>query len=239
VQTAITAPAGVTGEISAALQTTTTTAPTGFSLFGKEVVLEGPVASAAAPYTVSFTVDSSALGGVAPSDVQVFRNGVVLTGCTDPVAAVPDPCTVSRGFATGGGGDALVTVRTSHFSRWSVGRLVYSLTGPFAPVAAAPTVNTAQAGASIPVRFKLGGNRGLDVLSAGFPRSTEVACSGSTRASEVKPAGGATTGSPLTYDAKSGTYTYVWRTTTAMKGCRDLVLGFRDGSQLRTLFNLR
>jgi len=47
---------------------------------------------------------------------------VLVTGCTSGTQAIPDPCIVSRGFAPGGGGDAIVIVRTSQFSRWSLGR---------------------------------------------------------------------------------------------------------------------
>lgn len=213
VQTQVVAPSGVSGVITVQPQPTTTSAPTGFSMFGTETVLEGPVATAAQPYEVSFTVDGSVLGGVAPADVQVFRNGTVVTGCTHPTAAVPDPCVVHRGWAPDGSGDAVVTVRTSHFSTWSLGRLAYRLEGPLAPLRAAPAVNDGKAGSTIPVRFRLGGDRGLDVLA--------------------DPAGA------VQYDAASATYTYLWRTTKAMAGSRELVLRFRDGSELRTLHRLR
>ena len=162
------APSQVTGTISTTLQSTATASPTGFSLFGKEVVLDGPAASAASPYQMSFVVDVDSLEGAAPADVAVFRNGVALTGCTSPTAAVPDPCVVSRGFAPGGAGDALVTVRTSHFSTWSLGRLDYRLSGLRQPVDAFPTLNATKAGSTIPVKFGLGGNRGLDVFRAGL-----------------------------------------------------------------------
>jgi hypothetical protein len=237
VQTSIIAPSGVGGTLSITPQATATANPTGFSLFGVEIVLTGPVATATSPYEVAFTVDSTALGGLAPGDVQVFRNGVALAGCTDPTAAVPDPCSVSRGLAAGGGGDALVVVRTSHFSTWSLGRLSYQLTGPLQPVDAAPTVNTAKAGSAIPVKFGLGGDKGLDVFAYGYPKSGTATC-GSAATDEIEHTVAAGT-STLTYDVASGQYTYKWKTTTAMKGCRDLVLRFRDGSQLRTLFNLR
>jgi hypothetical protein len=169
--------------------------------------------------------------------VQVFRNGVALTGCTDPTAAVPDPCVVSRGWAPAGGGDALVTVRTSQFSTWSLGRLSYHLTGPFPPVATAPTVNTAKAGSTIPVKFGLGGDRGLDVFADGFPRLGSAGCSGTTDEVDEQLASG--TASALSYDSVTGVYTYLWKTSRTTTGCRELVLAFRDGTSLRAVFNLR
>lgn len=234
-QTSITAPSVVSGTLSVTPQTTTTVAPTGFVLFGTEMLLAGPAATEASPYQVTFTVDSTALNGVAPADVQVFRNGVALTDCSDPTAAVPDPCIVSRSSAPDG--DALVTVRTSHFSTWSLGRLKYDLTGPFQPVDAAPTVNTAKAGSAIPVKFKLGGDKGLNVLADGYPKSGTASCASAS--TEIEQTVSSAT-SALTYDPVSTQYTYTWKTTTTLKGCRDLLLRFRDGSsQLRAMFNLR
>jgi hypothetical protein len=237
VQTSITAPAGLSGSLSVTPRPTTTTPSSGLSLFGTELVLEGPAATPSAPYTVSFTVDTSMLGGIAPADVQVLRNVTPLSGCTSPVAAIPVPCIVSRGFAPDGSGDALVTVRTSHFSTWNLGRLSYALNGPLQPVDASPTVNTAKAGAAIPVKFKLGGDRGLNVLAAGYPRSAAITC-GSAGTDEVETTLTAAA-SALTYDAATQQYSYVWKTSTSQRGCRDLVLRFRDGSTLRMLFNLR
>jgi hypothetical protein len=234
VQTSITVPDGVSGTLSVDAQPAGTS-PAGFALFGQQLVIEGPVATASAPYTVSFTVHSSALGGIAPSDVQVFRNGAQLTGCTSPTAAVPDPCIVSRTPAPDASGDAVVTVRTSHFSTWTLGKLDYDLTGPFHPVDALPTVNTAKAGAAIPVRFRLGGDRGLDVLSAGYPKVVSGACGGGADEIEQTVTAGS---SGLSYDRASGTYTYVWKSPKA-PGCRELALRLRDGSELRARFNLR
>ena len=99
-----------------------------------------------------------------------------------------------------------------------------------------PTVNSAKAGSAVPVTFRLGGDRGLDVLAAGYPRTTTAGCTGTTDEVErsVSP-GGAT----LTYDGAAGTYTWVWKTLKGSAGCRDLVLRFRDGTELTARFQLR
>jgi hypothetical protein len=206
-------------------------------MFGAEAVITGPPATAASPYEVSFAIDSSVLGGIAPADVQVFRNGVAVTGCTNATAAIPDPCVVSRGFAPGGGGDAQVRVRTSQFSTWNVGKLSYTLKTGLEPVNLPPVVNTAKAGRAIPVRFSLGGNRGLDIFSAGFPRTSVVTC-GRGPKDEVEPTLSLAK-SVLVYEPISRQYVYVWKTEKSWKGCRDLVLKFRDGSSTTATFNLR
>ncbi|HZG94977.1 MAG TPA: PxKF domain-containing protein, partial [Mycobacteriales bacterium] len=48
--------------------------------------------------------------------------------------------------------------------------------GFFAPVDNAPIVNVVKAGSTVPVKFGLGGNRGMDIFAPGFPASSKVAC---------------------------------------------------------------
>ena len=237
VQTRVVVPAGVNGELSITPQDPTAP-PAGFAFFGKQVVIVAPPATGpAAPYVATFSIDASVLGGIAPADVQVFRNGVPVADCTDASQAIPDPCVAARGLVSGGAGDAFVTVRTTHFSTWSVGRFAYTPSGFFSPVDNLPTVNTVKAGSAVPVKFGLGGNRGLNVLVAGSPSSVLVACgSGPSDAIEQTSTAGA---SSLSYDAGSARYQYVWKTDKAWVGCRDLVLRFRDGSTLRARFSFK
>lgn len=239
VQTSIVVPATVDTSTTSRLTVDAQpagTGPAGYALLGQQLLIEGPTATAASPYELTFTVDASALGGIAASDVQVFRNGEQLTACTAGTAAVPDPCIVSRGPAADGSGDAVVSVRTSHFSTWTLGRLAYELEGPLQPVDPAPTVNTAKAGAALPVRFRLGGDKGLDVFSSA-PRSIVTSC-GTGPKDEVELTVSAAA-SRLLYEPKTQQYVYVFKTDRSWKGCRDLTLVFRDGSRLRTLYALR
>ena len=232
---AITPPAGITGDLTVTpAGSDPAQAPTGYAFFGAQLTIAGPAATAESPYEVTFTVDASLLGAVAPADVQVFRNGITVADCTSPVGAVPDPCVVSRG--AGPGGDAVLTVRTSRFSTWTAGRLAYQVSGPLAPVDPLPTVNRVKAGSAVPLTFALGGDRGLAVLAAGSPRVTSAQCAGAGDEIEQTVSPG---GSTLTYDSSAGTYTWVWKTPKAATGCRDLVLRFRDGSELTARFELR
>ena len=204
-QTAIAVPDGTEGTLSVTLQATSGGEPEGYSFYGHEIVLSGPVASAADPYEVAFTVDASLLGDVAPADLQVFRDGTLVGGCRHATSAVPDPCVASR--AIGPGGDALVTVRTSAFSVWNLGSLSYAVSAFAAPIVAPPGMNTATAGSSIALRFSLGANRGLDVFAAGYPRSAGYACGGAP----PDPSAGSATSGTLTYDTARNTYTYTGR----------------------------
>jgi len=98
------------------------------------------------------------------------------------------------------------------------------------PVDAPPMVNTAKAGAAVPVKFSLNGDRGLAIFATGYPRVVTLAsCSGgSSDEIELTVSAG---GSTLTYDPLAGLYTYVWKTQKAWSGsCRRLELEFADGS---------
>ena len=37
-------------------------------------------------------------------------------------------------------------------------------------------LNTAKAGSAIPVKFSLGGDKGLAILTDGYPKATKIAC---------------------------------------------------------------
>jgi hypothetical protein len=253
---AITVPAGVpAGSALSVTPQTPGTSPPGYSILGQQMVIEGPAATAAAPYTLTLMINEAALAGTAVADVQILRNGVPVADCTDPVAAVPDPCVAERqplspdgagpprppapgGSTSTAATGARVTVRTAHFSTWSLAKktVSYALRGPFAPIDAGPVVNTARAGTTIPVRFALGGNRGLDVL-AGIPTVTAATCG--TRRDEVELQLPRLPTSQLVYEPRTQQYVYLWSTDTSMRGCRALTLTFRDGSTLRTLYQLR
>ncbi|MFL5778923.1 MAG: ExeM/NucH family extracellular endonuclease, partial [Chloroflexota bacterium] len=113
----------------------------------------------------------------------------------------------------------------------------YAFTGYQAPVDNLPVVNSLRGGSSVPVKFSLGGDRGLDVLFRA-PNSTGYTCqSGApTDVLETESAGG----SGLAYDPATDTYTYVWKTVKSFTGtCRLLDLTFRDGTYRTAAFSFR
>ncbi|WP_189009007.1 PxKF domain-containing protein [Deinococcus malanensis] len=104
----------------------------------------------------------------------------------------------------------------------------FNFTGFLPPVTNLPGLTTRQPGAALPVKFRLGGNQGLNILAAGYPRVISVPChaplaGGGAEASAESAAG-------LTYDAMSATYTYVWKTSKSAKGCDRFVLRLIDDS---------
>lgn len=104
--------------------------------------------------------------------------------------------------------------------------------GGFAPPVSSTTFNLVRAGQSVPVKFDLGGDQGLSVLASGSPTSVAIACPAAgdpvTALAEATITAG---GSDLSYDAATGLYTYVWKTSKVWAGsCRRFTLTLDDGT---------
>lgn len=115
-----------------------------------------------------------------------------------------------------------------------------AVTWPFggfeSPIGDALTVNRANAGRVVPVKFGLGGDRGLEVLANGSPASAPVPCTGSgdvgTSLPTVSP-----TGRGISYDPVTQVYAYLWVTDDSWKRtCRQLRVRLRDGTTHVALF---
>jgi CSLREA domain-containing protein len=90
--------------------------------------------------------------------------------------------------------------------------------------------NPIHPGKGVPIQFSLGGDHGLAIFAAGSPNSVGITCPLSQGSGDVllidTPGN-----SGLSYDPRTDTYTYVWKTEKAWAGtCRRLVVGFADGS---------
>jgi hypothetical protein len=114
--------------------------------------------------------------------------------------------------------------------------LQFPFSGFFSPVKAAPALNAAKAGQTIPVKFSLDGSRGLDIF-AQAPVVTPVACS------DLAPSGAtvavAAVGK-LRYDAASDQYIYTWHTDKAWTGgCAKLSFLLVDGTPHAAYFDFR
>jgi hypothetical protein len=108
--------------------------------------------------------------------------------------------------------------------------VVYNFTGFFTPVDNLPTFNVVRAGAAVPLKFRLGGEQGLDIFAPGYPISKRIACGSAAPQDDIERT--VTAGSSsVSYNAASDTYTYVWKTGNAWAGtCRQLIVRLNDGS---------
>jgi immune inhibitor InhA-like protein len=93
------------------------------------------------------------------------------------------------------------------------------------------------AGSTIPVKFSLGLNLGLDILAPGSPVSRQINCSPNICGANVGIGPWEPTQSALglQYDPMANQYTYFWKTSNAWSGtCRELDVILRDGRHFRT-----
>ncbi len=151
-----------------------------------------------------------------------------VSGATVRFTAV-GPCAIAADQAAGGG-YAAAEQRTQTVA------VVYAFAGFFAPVENLPAVNAVRAGSAVPLKFSLGGDRGLAILAAGSPSSRPAECEAGAPAFPVEEtvAAGA---SGLRYDAASGQYVYTWKTDRAWAGsCRRLEVTLADGTRRTAAF---
>ena len=125
-------------------------------------------------------------------------------------------------------------------------RVLYDFGGFFSPVDTPDVAtNKAKAGSSVPVKFSLGGDQGLDIFAMGtdannntftYPTSTAMTCDSTAEIDTIEETVTAGGGS-LQYDSSLGQYIYVWKTNKAWAGtCRQLVVRLDDGTYHRANF---
>ena len=195
-----------------------------------------------APKTASLPVGETQTFTTTAFDVLSNTIGTVTADTTFTIA--PDgTCTGAGCTATTAG---VRTVTASYLGKTDEATLTftgvgggYTFTGFFEPVDNLPVVNTVKAGSSVPLKFSLGGNQGLDIFAPGHPVSQAVACVGSAPEDVVEQI--ATPGtSGLFYDPVTGQYSYVWKTDKTWAGkCRQLIVTLKDGSSHLASFKFK
>jgi hypothetical protein len=116
------------------------------------------------------------------------------TSAFDPNAFTPPLTTDQRGtgFARVSGG----RIDVGAFERQVT---PFPFTGFFQPVdnprANDDVVNRAKAGQAIPVKFALGGNRGLAIFKPGYPKFVSEPCDASDPQDDIEATGGSSSGS--------------------------------------------
>jgi len=118
-------------------------------------------------------------------------------------------------------------------------RVIYPWTGFFQPVDNLPVFNQVSASRSVPVKFSLGGDRGLSIFAAGYPTSRSITCATGNPVDDIEQPGNAGTSS-LSYDPITGQYTYTWKTEKAWAGtCRQFVIRLVDGTDHTASFKFK
>lgn len=113
----------------------------------------------------------------------------------------------------------------------------YNFTGYLPPVSNPPTFNVVNAGSAIPLKFSLGGNFGLGIVAAGYPRSEQITCGSDALVMGTTPTNSA---AGLRFHSGDMVYSYAWKTDRAWAGtCRQFVLVLTDGSVHRANFQFQ
>jgi uncharacterized repeat protein (TIGR01451 family) len=117
--------------------------------------------------------------------------------------------------------------------------VLYNFFGFFSPVDNLPVFNEMKAGRSVPVKFSLSGNKGLNIFAADSPNSVQIACDTGAPIAVVEETTTAGSSS-LTYDATSDRYHYVWKTESAWANtCRQLNVVLNDGTTHSAKFKFK
>lgn len=187
-------------------------------------------AAAGAQVTVSLSTPPGSPGGppVATLVVTAGTNGL----WTADFSALADivPLQQANADIADIDGDVTEAIGWASESTWPK-------TGFESPILNPPAVNTRTAGSVVPVRFSLGGYRGMDIIESGFPASATITCGTNptlTSGSQIASPGRTL----LSYNVLTGLYELRWATVKLWKGtCRQLVVKFTDGTYLRANFS--
>jgi hypothetical protein len=149
------------------------------------------------------------------------KTATSLSSSGGPVGSITATCSAATDKADNTGSPANVT--------YSV---IYDFDGFFAPVENLSAWNSAKAGQSIPVKFSLDGDQGLNIFAAGFPQVTQIASPGNgTVTDPIEEYATTTANSKLIYDSSVDQYNYVWKTDKAWANkCFRLDVKLIDGT---------
>ncbi len=114
----------------------------------------------------------------------------------------------------------------------------WPFTGFFSPVDNLPVFNVSKAGGTIPIKFKLGGDRGLAIFEANYPKAVKIGCDSGTPTDAIEETNSSNSG--LTYDPVTTQYQYNWKTPKNYAGsCYRFDLKLIDGSTWSANFQLK
>jgi hypothetical protein len=113
--------------------------------------------------------------------------------------------------------------------------ITWPFSGFFSPILNPPGVNSVKAGGAVPVRFSLGGDRGLAIFADGYPASVQINCTTGAPIGSTVPT---TAAEALAF--VDGQYKYVWKTDKSWAGtCRDLRVLLVDGTLHTARFSFK
>lgn len=233
IQVQVTDPGGLSAVASATVNVTNAAPIVSTPLVNPEPSTEGSLVSVSASFTDPYPLDAPFTCTVDFGDGSGLQPGTVSGNtCNAPAHA----------YSTYGAYTVTVYVtdKDGGVGSASVGHtVIFNFTGFFSPVDNLPMINSVKAGQAVPVKFSLGGIKGLNIFAAGYPKSTVVACDATAPVDNIEQTVTAG-GSSLSYDPTTGQYNYVWKTDKAWAGtCRLLIVTFVDGTTQYAKFRFK
>ena len=184
---------------------------------------------------------------VSPGDGAIYDPAAVLHFACSDVGSGVASCTATVNGNPASDGDSLlspigpktvvVTAKDragNTNSRTVVVQNFWPFQGFFSPIVNPPKVNFVNPGNSVPIKFSLGGDRGLSIFATNSPYSEPGGCNGAPINSKTVEYPGAST---LMYDSRLNQYQFNWKTSKDYRGCRTLFVVLADGSVHTALFN--
>jgi hypothetical protein len=113
----------------------------------------------------------------------------------------------------------------------------YSFTGFFSPIENLPAINDANAGSAVPIKFSLSGFRSLNVFAPGYPATQAMTSCGGALTGPLVPITPGPEG--FSYDPLLDQYKDAWKTDGSWRGCRQLIVRFKDGTEKRANFRFK
>ncbi|HEY8193401.1 MAG TPA: S8 family serine peptidase, partial [Gaiellaceae bacterium] len=206
-----------------------------------------PAANVTRTFSIARADQTIAFGALADRTFGVDDGdfGVAATATSDlPVSfGAAGPCVlVAQIVHITGVGDCTITASQAGDANFNAApdvsrtfRTAWPFAGFFDPIGAG--MNLKQGGSTVPVKFSLGGDRGMAILAGGSPGSQQINCSTSAPIGDVEP--GETPGnSSLTFGGDR--YHVNWKTEREWGGtCRQLVVVLADNTQHRAYFRFK
>lgn len=161
-----------------------------------------------------------------------------VNACVGPVAhgAALDTATVGTKTFTVSAADAAGNQGTASHSY----TVRYAFSGFSNPIAAMPTINSANAGRTVPVKYSIRDVNGVvisDLTSFVSLMSAPIACDSNVTAAEAEESD-APGNTAMTFE--SGKFHYNWKTSSAWQGtCRVLQLTLKDGTRHTVAFQFK
>ena len=188
--------------------------------------------------TVTWDVANTDVAPVGTSDVKISLS--VDSGHTYPyvlAARTPNTGSASVVLPMVGTTHARVKIEAVGNVFFDVSNADFAITWPFSgffsPIGAG--LNSAKAGSAVPLKFSLGGDRGLAILADGYPASVQVDCVTLAPIGSPQP-----TASDDGLTFSGGQYSYIWKTSKSWGGtCRQLQVLLVDGTLHTALFSFK